>query len=453
MAAGGYLPMAIDGALLVWPVGTGPDQAASWQVGSGAQLPEQGRQQQGEHRARADRRVYLGRSPERGSSRQRRQPPKANPVQQGCDRADVGREQREPNRPQGKKEEDLCGPGGRGPERESRGQRRMPLRADTIQERTSQASTWSKPMEQDQLHHREHREEEDRGGRRGRSPECESRRQRRMPLRTGTIPEGTVQASTRTKPARQDQLHHERRREDEGPGGCRGRSLDSESRGQRRTPPRAEPIQERTRQVSTRPEMSGQDQLRREEHREEEEQPQPRGQHRPPLARRIRRAEKKSLEEGSPREQLAEEPAPWAKSQAPRAREPTGGESQWKNNDTPQPAEPAAEQQEVEGKIAPWKRPSGFSQKHKLNEKRTKRRLRITAKWAKDGQQQEMEGAGLGPEQAPESDNSQRSRRSRRGAVLEPADSPEPDIRERSRRPRDTRSQSRSHSARRSPRR
>ena len=274
-----------------------------------------------------------------------------------------------------------------------------------------------------------------------------------MPLRADTIQEGTRQASSRSKPLVQDQLHHGKHREDEGPGGRRGRSLESESKGQRRTPPRAELIQERTRQVSTRPEMSGQDQLRREEHREEEEQPQPRGQHRPPLARRIRRAEKKSLEEGSPREQLAEEPAPWAKSQAPRAREPTGGESQWKNNDTPQPAEPAAEQQEVEGKIAPWKRPSGFSQKHKLNEKRSKRRLRITAKWAKDGQQQEMEGAGLGPEQAPESDNSQRSRRSRRGAVLEPADSPEPDIRERSRRPRDTRSQSRSHSARRSPRR
>ena len=100
---------------------------------------------------------------------------------------------------------------------------------------------------------------------------------------------------------------------------------------------------------------------------------------------------------------------------------------------------------------APVEEAERLSQKHKLNEKLTKRRLRISAKWAKDGQQQEMEGAGLGPEQTPESDNSQRSRRSRRGAVLEPADSPEPDIRERSRRPRDTRSQSRSHSARRSP--
>jgi hypothetical protein len=265
-----------------------------------------------------------------------------------------------------------------------------------------------------------------------------------MPLRAGTIPEGTVQASTRTKPARQDQLHHERRREDEGPGGCRGNSLDSESRGQRRTPPRAEPIQERTRQVSTRPETPGQAQLRREEHREEEEQPQPRGQLRPPLARRIRRAGKKSLEEGSPRDQLAEKPAPWAKSQAPRAREPTDGENQRKNNDTPQPAELAAEQQEVDGKIAPWKWPAvGLSHKQKENKKRSERRLRITTKWAKGVQQQEMEGSGVGPEQAPESD----------GAVLEPADSPVQDIRERSRRPRDTRSQSRSHSAGRSPRR
>ena len=200
--------------------------------------------------------------------------------------------------------------------------------------------------------------------------------------------------------------------------------------------------------------MSGQDQLRREEHREEEEQPQPRGQHRPPLARRIRRAGKKSLEEGAPRDQLAEKPAPWAKSQAPRAREPTGGESQWKNNDTPQPAEPAAEQQEVDGKIAPWKWPavgiqmertSGrtMSHKQKENKKRGERRLRIEEKWAKGAQQRKMEGSGVGPEQAPEPD----------GAVLEPAESPVQDLRERSRRPRDTRSQSRSHSAGKSPRR
>ena len=203
--------------------------------------------------------------------------------------------------------------------------------------------------------------------------------------------------------------------------------------------------------------MPGQDQLRSEEHLEEKEQPQPRGQHRPPLARRMRRAEKKSLEEGSPREQSAEEPAPWAKSQAPRARQPAGGESQWKCNDAPQPARPAAERQEGEGKIAPWKRPIDVAQRqkarHNLNGKRSKRRLRTAAKWAKGGQQQEMDGAGLGPEQAPESDTSQRSRRSRSGAGQEPADSPEPDVRGRSRRPRDARSQSRSHSTKRSPRR
>jgi hypothetical protein len=274
-----------------------------------------------------------------------------------------------------------------------------------------------------------------------------------MPLRADTIQEGTRQASTRSKPLGQDQLHHGKHREDEGPGGRRGRSPECESKGQRRTPLRAEPIQERTRQVSTRSEMPGQDQLRREEHREEEEQPQPRVQHRPPLARRTRRAEEKSLEEGSPREQSAEEPATWAKSQAPRAREAPGGESQWKKNDAPQPAEPAAEQQEVEGKIAPWKRSRNLSQKQKINEKRTKRRQRITAKWAKDDQQHEMDGAGLGPAQALESDTSERSRRSRRGAVQEPAHSPKPATRARSRRPRDTRSQSRSHSAKRSPRR
>ena len=444
MAAGGYLPRAIDGALLVWPKGAGPDHAASWQVSPGPQLREQGRQQQERHRSRADRRVYLGRSPERGPSRQRRQLPEANRVQQGCDRVDVGHEQRERNRPQGKKEVDPCGPGGGGPEREPRGQRRMPVRAETIQERTSQASTWSKPMEQDQLHHRVHREEEYRDGRRGRSPGSESEGQRRMPLRAGTIPEGTVQASTRTKPARQDQLHHERRREDEGPGGCRGNSLDSESRGQRRTPPRAEPIQERTRQVSTRPETPGQAQLRREEHREEEEQPQPRGQLRPPLARRMRRAGEKVLEEGAPRGQVAEKPAPWAKGQAPRAWVP----------DAPQLAEMAAEQQKMDGKIARWKRPavglqmgraSGRtrSRKQKENKKRGERRLRIEEKWAKGAQQRKMEGSGVGPEQAPEPD----------GAVLEPAESPVQDLRERSRRPRDTRSQSRSHSAGRSPRR
>ena len=287
-------------------------------------------------------------------------------------------------------------------------------------------------MEQDHLHHGEHREEEDRCGRRGRSLECESKGQRRMPLRADTIQEGTRQASSRSKPLVQDQLHHGKHREDEGPGGRRGRSLESESKGQRRTPPRADPIQERTMQVSSRPEAPGQAQLRREEHREEEEQPQPRGQHRPPLARRIRRAEKKSLEEGAPRDQLAEKPAPWAKGQAPRAREP----------DTPQPAELAAEQQEVDGKIAPWKWPAvGLSHKQKENKKRGERRLRIEEKWAKGAQQRKMEGSGVGPEQAPEP----------YGAVLEPAESPVQDLRERSRRPRDTRSQSRSHSAGRSP--
>ncbi len=58
-----------------------------------------------------------------------------------------------------------------------------------------------------------------------------------------------------------------------------------------------------------------------------------------------------------------------------------------------------------------------------------------------------------GAAQALESDASERSRRSRRGAVQEPAHSPKPATRARSRRPRDTRSQSRSHSAKRSPRR
>ena len=352
--------------------------------------------------------------------------------------------QREPRRPQDKKEEDRCGRRGRSPERESKGQRRMPLRADTIQERTSQASTRSKPMEQDQLHHGEHREEEDRCGRRGRSPECESKGQRRMPLRADTIQEGTRQASSRSKPLGQDQLHHGKHRKDEGPGGRRGRSPECESKGQRRTPPRADPIQERTRQVSTRSEMPGQVQLRREGHREEEEQPQPRVQHRPPLARRIRRAEEEPLGESAPRTQPAEEPAAWAKSQTPRAREAPGGESQWKKKDTPQPVAPAEQQQEVEGKIAQWKGGArSFSQKRKINNKRTRRRQRITAKWAKDDQQHE----------APESDASERGRRSRRGAAQEPANSPEPNTRGRSRRPRDARSQSRSHSARRSPRR
>ena len=204
--------------------------------------------------------------------------------------------------------------------------------------------------------------------------------------------------------------------------------------------------------------MPGQDQLRREGNREQEEQPQPRVQHRPPLARRIRRAEEMPLEEGSPRAQSAEEPATGAKSQAPRAQEARGGESQWKKEDAPQPVAPAAQQQEVEGKIPQWKGVArSFSQKRndkrELNKKRFKRRQRITAKWAKDDQQHEMDGAGLGHAQATQSDTSERSRRSRRGAVQEPADSPKPDTRARSRRPRDTRSQSRSHSARRSPRR
>ena len=190
--------------------------------------------------------------------------------------------------------------------------------------------------------------------------------------------------------------------------------------------------------------MPGQDQLRREGHREEEEQPQPRVQHRPPLARRIRRAEEEPLGESAPRAQPAEEPAAWAKSQTPRAREAPGGESQWKKKDTPQPVAPAEQQQEVEGKIAQWKGGArNFSQKRKINKNRTRRRQRITAKWAKDDQQHE----------APESDASERGRRSRGGAAQESASSPEPNTRGRSRRPRDARSQSRSHSARRSPRR
>ena len=310
----------------------------------------------------------------------------------------------------------------------------MPVQAEAMPQRTSQASTWSKPIEQDQLHHGVHRD-----GRRGRSPGSESEGQRRMQLRAGTSPEGTVQASTRIKPARQDQLHHERHR---GPGGCRDENLHSEPRRQGRTPSRAEPSQDRSRQVSPRHGAPGQAQLRREEHREEEEQPQPRGQLRPPLARRMRRAGEKVLEEGAPRGQVAEKPAPWGKGQAPRAWEP----------DAPHLAEMAAEQQKMDGKIARWKRPavglqmgraSGRtrSRKQKENKKRGERRLRIEEKWAKGAQQRKMEGSGVGPEQAPEPD----------GAVLEPAESPVQDLRERSRRPRDTRSQSRSHSAGRSP--
>ena len=205
--------------------------------------------------------------------------------------------------------------------------------------------------------------------------------------------------------------------------------------------------------------MPLQDQLHREEHRKEEEQPQPREQHRPPLARRIRRAEEKPAGEGSPRGQRmsAEEPATWAESQAPRAREAPGGQSQWKKKDAPQPAAPAAQQQEVEGKISQWKKgcARNFSQKRKINKNRTRRRQRITAKWAKEGQEHELDGAGLEPAQAPESDTSERSRRPGNKAGREPAQSPEPDTRGRSRRPRDTRSQeeSRSHSAKRSPRR
>ena len=129
-------------------------------------------------------------------------------------------------------------------------------------------------------------------------------------------------------------------------------------------------------------------------------------------------------------------------------------------------------QQEKDGKIARWKRPpydpqvckfflegrcnrgtsctflhegvaSGRSRasKQKENKKRGQRRLRLEEKHG--AQQRERKGAGAGPVQAPEPD----------GAVLEPAESPVQELRERSRRPRDTRSQSRSHSARRSPRR
>jgi hypothetical protein len=110
-----------------------------------------------------------------------------------------------------------------------------------------------------------------------------------------------------------------------------------------------------------------------------------------------------------------------------------------------------------EGTISQWKKGNAKkqSQKRRNNQARAGRRRVLVAKWAKGGQQHEWDGAGLEPAQSPESDTSERSRRPWNEAGREPAQSPEPDTRGRSRRPRDTRSQeeSRSRSAKRSPRR
>jgi hypothetical protein len=469
MAAGGYLPMAIDGVLLVWPVGTGPGQAASRQAGSGSQLRGQGRQQQEEHRARTDRRVYVGGSPGCGSSGQRRQPLKADPVQEGSSQAGAGskwhgqgRRQHEEHRAKTDRRVYENGSPGCG----SSGQRRLPCRADTIQEEGSRAGNGRELREPRRPQDKEHREEEDRRGREGRSPGCESYGQRRLPLGADPIQEGTRQASTRSKLPVQDQLHHgEHREEEERRGHADGSSLCG-SLGQHRLPEgNIEGSSRKGESVCRgvlarqRPPMSKADGAGSGARREESEQPQPREQHRPPLARRIRRAGEKPVGEGSPRGQRmpAEEPAAWAESQGLRARETPGKKSQWKKKGAPQPTPPAAQQQGGEGTISQWKKGNAKkqSQKRRNNQARAGRRRVLVAKWAKGGQQHEWDGAGLEPAQSPESDTSGRSRRPWDEAGREPAQSPEPDTRGRSRRPRDTRSQedSRSRSARRSPRR
>ena len=128
---------------------------------------------------------------------------------------------------------------------------------------------------QDSLHKGKSRRKADPGGREGRNSKGESSGQHRMALWSTTVQEASRPAEARPQLAVQDQVHHRGQRDKDEQGGRGGRSLESESEGQRRMLPRANPIQGGTREPSAGSKTPAKERLRREKHRREEEGPIP----------------------------------------------------------------------------------------------------------------------------------------------------------------------------------